>query len=633
MPAARRRAGGASRQKCFATTTPPRARRGAPSASSTADERVDVGVRRVDEDDVRTACGGGGGGPPQRGRVAPATRPSAVQLRPARFSAIARHAPPSFSTSTARRGAPRDSASIARAPLPANRSSTAAPRARGSRIPNSVCFTRSAEGSGARGRAPPSRTPRADPAITRPASAIAGGARGSPADASQPALASSRPSAGRRRSLAVLVEQPLARAHGRAGRELAVLGASEVATRSRGRPLWARPRTSPSRRSSKSLLRELEAVGGGGNGLEPLVLGRALRGLGDEDAERRVGAAPDAAAELVELGEPEPLRALDDHHRRRRHVDADLDHGRADEHVQVAVAEAGHLGVAVGRLHPAVDEAHPERREQLARAGPRSASAAAAQPVSTSSSAARRRRSSRRRRRRCLPPRPGRGRPDPGHDDERAPARCASSRTLSHVPSRSSGRRIPVRIGTRPAGARPQRRDVEVRVEDLAQRPRDRRRGHQQDVGHAAGRLRLERAALLHAEPVLLVDDGEREVREAHGLLEQRVRPHDDPRLAGRDRLERVLRRDARRATRSAGSPGPRGPRRSRRPFGRAGGRGGRSGRAARPACRASSAPPRAPTPRRRSCPSRRRPGRAGASARAARGRRGSRRSCATGPA
>ncbi len=33
---------------------------------------------------------------------------------------------------------------------------------------------------------------------------------------------------------------------------------------------------------------------------------------------------------------------------------------------RLAVAEAGHLGVAVGRLHPAVDQPDPERREELA---------------------------------------------------------------------------------------------------------------------------------------------------------------------------------------------------------------------------------------------------------------------------
>ena len=51
-------------------------------------------------------------------------------------------------------------------------------------------------------------------------------------------------------------------------------------------------------------------------------------------------AAPDAAAQLVQLEQPEPVGVLDDHHRRVRDVDADLDHGRGDEHVELAGAEA-----------------------------------------------------------------------------------------------------------------------------------------------------------------------------------------------------------------------------------------------------------------------------------------------------
>ena len=45
-------------------------------------------------------------------------------------------------------------------------------------------------------------------------------------------------------------------------------------------------------------------------------------------------AAPDAAAQLVELGEAEALGALDDHQRRVGHVDADLDHRRRDQHAR-----------------------------------------------------------------------------------------------------------------------------------------------------------------------------------------------------------------------------------------------------------------------------------------------------------
>ena len=55
----------------------------------------------------------------------------------------------------------------------------------------------------------------------------------------------------------------------------------------------------------------------------------------------------------------------------------------------------------------------------------------------------------------------------------------------------------------------------------------------------AAG-LGLERAALVDAEAVLLVDHDEAEVGERHGVLDQGVGPDDDQRLPGRDRLERL---------------------------------------------------------------------------------------------
>ena len=87
---------------------------------------------------------------------------------------------------------------------------------------------------------------------------------------------------------------------------------------------------------------------------------------------------------------------------------------------------------------------------------------------------------------------------------------------------------------------RPQVRHVEVGVQDLAERPRDGRRGHQQDVRRPAARLRLERTALVDAETVLLVDDDEAEIGERHRVLDEGVGPDDDQRLAGRDRLERL---------------------------------------------------------------------------------------------
>ena len=65
----------------------------------------------------------------------------------------------------------------------------------------------------------------------------------------------------------------------------------------------------------------------------------------------------------------------------------------------------------------------------------------------------------------------------------------------------------------------------EVAVERQRERPRDRRRGHVQDVRRAALR---QRAPLLDAEAVLLVDDGDRELGQVDALLDQRVRADHD---------------------------------------------------------------------------------------------------------
>ncbi len=45
--------------------------------------------------------------------------------------------------------------------------------------------------------------------------------------------------------------------------------------------------------------------------------------------------------------------------------------------------------------------------------------------------------------------------------------------------------------------------------------------------------LLLELQPLVDAEPVLLVDDHQRELLEAHGLLKEGMRTHDDLRMAG----------------------------------------------------------------------------------------------------
>ena len=179
----------------------------------------------------------------------------------------------------------------------------------------------------------------------------------------------------------------------------------------------------------------------------------------------------------------------------------------------------------------------------------------------------------------------------------------------------------PVRIGDPAGRRRPQVGDVEVGVEHLAERPRDRRRGHEQDVRRAAAGLRLERAALLDAEAVLLVDDDQPEVGERHRLLDAargcRRRPAPGPmRDAPRSALARVgLERagQQRHADPELGSSSA--PTRLEVLAREQVGRREQGALAARRA-------PRPPARRRRprSCPSRRRPGAAGASASAGRG-------------
>ena len=93
-----------------------------------------------------------------------------------------------------------------------------------------------------------------------------------------------------------------------------------------------------------------------------------LRGLGRERRRRvvqqvRVGAlaaAPDAPADLVELGQAERVGVLDDQRVRLRDVDPRLDDRRAHEHVRAAAQVVHHhlLELALGHLAVGDREAH-----------------------------------------------------------------------------------------------------------------------------------------------------------------------------------------------------------------------------------------------------------------------------------
>ena len=175
-------------------------------------------------------------------------------------------------------------------------------------------------------------------------------------------------------------------------------------------------------------LGELEAVAAVAHRLEPR---RALvrRRVGEQVAPRPVRAATDPAAELVQLEQPEAVGVLDDHHRRVRDVDADLDDRGRDQHVERAGAELRHHPFLVGGRHLPVQQPEAQPREILlleALRTPRS-------PPSPRASA--------------IPRRAGRPRTPGGRRrPRRAPGRRPTTRSSGLGPTTS------VVIGERPAG-------------------------------------------------------------------------------------------------------------------------------------------------------------------------------------
>ena len=75
-------------------------------------------------------------------------------------------------------------------------------------------------------------------------------------------------------------------------------------------------------------------------------------------------AAADAAAQLVQLADAEPVGIHHEHDRGVGHVDADLDDGGAHQHVDLARAERRHHGVLLVGGQPAVHQAEPQTRQR-----------------------------------------------------------------------------------------------------------------------------------------------------------------------------------------------------------------------------------------------------------------------------
>ena len=119
------------------------------------------------------------------------------------------------------------------------------------------------------------------------------------------------------------------------------------------------PRSWPSPAQLEVDLGEREAVVRVHERLQALlrVLGQLLLRTRDEQAVRLLRAAADAAAQLVELREAEAVGLLDDHDRRVRDVDADLDHRRRHEDVELAALELVHQRAPLGGPQPSVERA------------------------------------------------------------------------------------------------------------------------------------------------------------------------------------------------------------------------------------------------------------------------------------
>ncbi len=108
---------------------------------------------------------------------------------------------------------------------------------------------------------------------------------------------------------------------------------------------------------------EEEAVLGLGHGVEAEFGFGGDLGAGEENAEGLGGAATDAAAELMKLGEAETVCMFHHHDGGVGDVDADFDDGGGDEDVEFAAFEAGHGDLFVVGGHAAVEEAEAEAGE------------------------------------------------------------------------------------------------------------------------------------------------------------------------------------------------------------------------------------------------------------------------------
>ena len=213
----------------------------------------------------------------------------------------------------------------------------------------------------------------------------------------------------------------------------------------------------------------------------------------------------------MQLRETEALGVLDHHDGRFRHVDADLDHRGGDQQLRLAGGKARHGGILLGAFHAAVHQVDlvAEFLAQFREA------------------------------------RFGGGEIDLfGFLDQRADPIDAIARV-----DRAADRVLDLLDARQRNGAGVDRLaagrflaqfgHVHVAEEGQHQRARDRRGGEHQHVDRFA--LLRQRQPLMHAEAMLLVDDGEREIVERDLFLKQRVGADQQIDVAEREPVENRL--------------------------------------------------------------------------------------------
>ena len=205
------------------------------------------------------------------------------------------------------------------------------------------------------------------------------------------------------------------------------------------------------------------------------ALGVGVDGVGHEQIAVRAAVRPaDAAAQLIELREPEVVGAIHEHRVRVRHVEPRLDDHRRDEHVDLAVHERVHHVLELALAHlPVRDGDARARHDALDVVGDRL------------------------------------NRLDAIVDEEHLSAAIELARDAfvdqPVVPRLDVGEhRRPV------ARRRLHQRHVAQAGERQMQRARNRRRGEREHVGLQLELL--EPLLVLHAEAMLLVDDDQSEI-------------------------------------------------------------------------------------------------------------------------